>query len=132
MNYRSPKNFDQKKFKEDLTQASWSVIESFDNPSDALDTWYNIYNSIVDLHVPRCVKRVKSLMLPKWTDKSIVASIRTRDRLKKSATNAASLLEYKTYGNKVTFQIKNKSDSKIFWKVLKSASNSGAKGFLLP
>ena len=92
----------------------------------------NIYNSIVDLHVPGCVKRVKSLLLPKWMDKSILASIRTRDRLKKSATNAASLLEYKTYRNKATFQIKNKSDSKMPWKVLKSASNSGTKGSLLP
>ena len=68
INYRSLKNFDQKKFKEDLAQAPWSIIESFDNPSDALDTWYNIYNSIVDLHVPGCVKRVKSLMLPKWME----------------------------------------------------------------
>ena len=137
------KNFDQKKFKEDLAQAPWSIIESLDNPSDALDTWYNIYNSIVDLHVPRCVKRAKPLMLPKWMDKSILASIRTRDRLKKSVTNAASWLEYKTYRNKVTFQIRkakkrfyanlieeNKGDSKLLWKVLKSASNSGAKGSL--
>ena len=61
INYRSLKNFDQKKFKEDLAQAPWSIIESLDNPSDALDTWYNIYNSIVDLHIPGCVKRVKSL-----------------------------------------------------------------------
>ena len=38
INYRSLKNFDQKKFKEDLAQAPWSIIESFDNPSDALDT----------------------------------------------------------------------------------------------
>ena len=66
INYRSLKSFDQKKFKEDLAQAPWSIIESFDNPLDALDTWYNIYNSIVDLHVPRRVKHVKSLMLPKW------------------------------------------------------------------
>ena len=35
INYRSLKNFDQKKFKEDLAQAPWSIIESFDNPSDA-------------------------------------------------------------------------------------------------
>ena len=56
------KNFDQKKFKEDLAQAPCSIIESFDNPSDALDTWYNFYNSVVDLHVPRRVKRVKSLI----------------------------------------------------------------------
>ena len=96
INYRSLKNFDQKKFKDDLAQAPWSIIESFDNPSDALDTWYNIYNSIVDLHFPGCVKRVKSLMLPKWMDKSILASIRTRNPLKKSATIAASWLEYTT------------------------------------
>ena len=71
-------------------------------------------------------------MLPKWMGKSSLASIRTRDRLKKSAINAASLLEYKTYRNKVTFQIKNKSDSKVLGKVLNSASNSEAKGSLLP
>ena len=84
-------------------------------------------------------------MLPKWMDKSILASIRTRNRLKKSATNAASLLEYKTYRNKVTFQIRkakkrfyanltkeNKGDSKMLWNVLMSASNSGTKGSLQP
>ena len=134
INYKSLKNFDQKKFKEDLAQAPWSIIESFDNPSDALDTWYNIYNSTVDLRVPRRVKRVKSLMLPKWMDKSILASIRTRNWLKKSVTNAVSWLEYKTYRNKVTFQIRkakkrfyanlieeNKWNSKMLWKVLKSS-----------
>ena len=143
INYRSLKNFDQKKLKEDLAQAPWYIIESFDNPSDALDTWYNIDNSIIDLHVPRRVKRAKPLMLPKWMDKSILASIRTRDRLKKSVTNAASWLEYKTYRNKVTFQIRkakkrfyanlieeNKGDSKLLWKVLRSPSNSWAKGSL--
>ena len=62
---------------EDIAQAPWSIIESFYNPSDALNTWYNIYNSVVDLHVPSRVKRVKSLMLLKWMDKSILASIRT-------------------------------------------------------
>ena len=78
-------------------------------------------------------------------DKSILASIRTRNRLKKSATNAASWMEYKTYRNKVTFQIRkakkrfyanlreeNKGDSKMLWNVLKSASNSGTKGPLQP
>ena len=50
-------------------------------------------------------------------DKSILASIRTRNRLKKSARNAASWLEYKTYRNKVIFQIKSKSDSKMLGKV---------------
>ena len=113
------KNFDQKKFKEYLAQAPWSIIESFDNPSDALDTWYKIYNSIVDLHFPGCVKRIKSPMLPKWIDKSILASIRTRNRLKKRGTNAASWLEYKTYRNKVTFQIKKQI---IFKDALESHS----------
>ena len=76
-------------------------------------------------------------------DKSILAIIRTQNGLKKSATNAVSWLEYKTHRNKVTIQRRkakkrfyanlieeNKGDSKMLWKVLKSASNSGTKGSL--
>jgi hypothetical protein len=61
---RSFKSFDRKKFNEELKQAPWSAIKAFVKPSDALDTFYKMYNSIVEDHAPTRVKRVKSLKLP--------------------------------------------------------------------
>ena len=50
--YRSFKNFDEKKFNEDLKAIPWDVIKVFDTADGALDTWYSLFSEVLDSHIP--------------------------------------------------------------------------------
>ena len=50
---------------ETTTFRPMASIETYDDPSDVLAQWYQIFQSIVDRHVPLRTKKVKSLQLPK-------------------------------------------------------------------
>ena len=142
--YRTFKNFDKCKFFDDLKKAPWSSIECFNDPSDALDMWYKIYNDIIDTHIPLREKRVKSISLPQWLSRELLSSIRTRNRLKKLAKNREQWCEYKSFRNQVTYQIRcakrsfysdqiesNRKDSGKLWQVLKNAAGISKQGNLL-
>ena len=135
--YRSLSNLNEVNFRNDLRSAPWSSIEAYDDPSDALAQWYQIFQSIVDRHVPLRTKKVKSLQLPKWMTSEILAGIRQRDQLKLHARSG--VIPWETFTrqrNKITTQIKqakqnyfkreiyqNKHDSRKLWKLMKDAAD---------
>jgi len=115
----------------------------FNDPACALDMWYKIYDNIVDIHIPIREKRVKSISLPQWLSRDLLASIRTRNGLKRSAKNSQQWSEYKRFRNLVTYQIRsakknyyseqienNRQDSNKLWEVLKNAAGISKKGNL--
>ena len=59
----------------------------FDDSNDVVDCWYDIFNGIVDEHLPLKQKRVKRKVQLKWFTNEITQAIKSRDRLlKKRAT----------------------------------------------
>jgi hypothetical protein len=83
------------------------VLETYDDPSDALAQCYKIFQSIVDRYVPLRTKKVKSLQLPKWMTSEILAGIRQRVQLKLQARSG--VIPWGTFTrqrNKITTQIK--------------------------
>ena len=69
------------KFREDLRTAPWSMIEAFDDPTDPLALWCDMFDSIPDCHAPLLSKHVKSLQLPPSIATDILSTIRERDLL---------------------------------------------------
>ena len=50
--YRSFKSFDSTSFLTDLDNLPWSILDSYDNVDDLVDTWYRLFHSVVNLHLP--------------------------------------------------------------------------------
>ena len=57
----------------------------FEDPNDVVDTWYKIFNGIIDEHLPLKQKRVKHKVQPKWFNAKILKGIKARDKLLKKA-----------------------------------------------
>ena len=80
--YRSMKNFNEQKFREDLREVPWHVLDIFDNPNDALSAWSTLFMDIVESHAPLRSRRVKHPKQPDWMTPDIIQAINERDRLK--------------------------------------------------
>ena len=102
ISYRSFKNFDEETFSSDLLNAPWDLIKVFDDTNDVVETWSDMFLSIVDKHLPLKSHRVKYKQQPKWMTPDIIDAIKTRDR-HKSLNNDN---QYKIWRNKVTSLIK--------------------------
>ena len=122
------KTFNDQAFLEDLSTAPWSVIEMFDNPNDALDTWMQIYSDILNKHAQVKNRRVKCIKQPEWLTDEIKQTIKMRDRSKQ----LHDMINYRQYRNKVVHLIrdakkkyytskieKNKGNTKEIWNCLK-------------
>ena len=79
--YRPLTRLDKMKFRDDLRTTPWSMIESFDDPTDPLALCYAMLDSIPDRHTPFLLKRFKSLQLPPSIATDILSTIRERDLL---------------------------------------------------
>ena len=137
--YRSLTRLDETKFREDLHAAPWSMIETFNDPMDALTLWYAMFDNIVDHPTPLLSKHVKSLQLPPWMSTDILSTM--RERLTMNTKNGVIPWEsYKAFRNKCTSDIRmakrsyfaqqvlsSKNDSKKLWKVLNQAVNRNSK-----
>lgn len=77
--FRSFKNFDEDLFLADLRTVPWSVLDTYDDPSDALDTWYSLFLDVVNLHAPLRSERVKKKKQPEWMSDEIVKAMSQRD-----------------------------------------------------
>ena len=67
----------------DLTNVSWSILDTFTNPNDALGIWYKLYHQFIDNHAPYRKRRVKYRKKPEWLDDKIIESMKMRDKYKK-------------------------------------------------
>ena len=55
----------------------------FEDPNDVVDTWYKIFNGIIDEHLPLKQKRVRRKVQPKWFNDKILKGIKACDKLLK-------------------------------------------------
>ena len=132
--YRCFKSFDEQLFVNDLCCVPWKKIEKLKNVNNALKLWYHMFESVVDKHIPKKCKRVKSTPTP-WLNSDIKKKMSKRDFLHRKAlrTNAISDWEiYKQSRNEVTKMVRkakeihckqsvaqSTGDSKRMWKALK-------------
>ena len=73
------KSFNEATFILELVNQPWTVIEIFDNASDALDYFSEIFTSVISKHAPQKRKRVKRLKQPNWMNNEISNAMKTRD-----------------------------------------------------
>ena len=78
--YRSFKDFDQTKMNDDIEKLPWSVLDTFDDPDDALDTFISLIEGVLNDHIPWREKRVKRVTQPQWMSNDILEAIDTRDK----------------------------------------------------
>ncbi len=71
-------------FKSDMQNQSWQIIDIFDDPTDALDSFFQFYFSILNKHAPLRKKRVKRSHQPDWYTEEIKESGRIRDKFHKN------------------------------------------------
>ncbi|XP_053398328.1 uncharacterized protein LOC128556711 [Mercenaria mercenaria] len=129
--YRNMKHFDESVFLESLEQQPWSILDIYEDPNDALDTFNSLFNDVLNRHAPFKQKRVKHVHLPDWYNPEILQATKERDKAKKLNDRA----QYKFWRNKVKSLIynskkryysetinDNKKHAKELWKNLKQLS----------
>ena len=60
INYRNTKTFDEEQFLNDLSNQPWSVIDIFDDANDALDYFFDAFNSVFINSCPTKTKTSKA------------------------------------------------------------------------
>eukprot|EP00795_Rhopilema_esculentum_P013172 gene13172-3970_t len=122
------KNFNEQKFREDLKEVAWHVLDTVDNPNDALSAWSSLFMNIVDCHAAMRSRRVRHPKQPDWMTPDIIQAINERDRLKAAGFhNEARILRNEVVGlikeaKKVYYHtmIENQQkNSKALWSYLK-------------
>lgn len=129
--YRSFSKCNENEFNMDLLNYGIDYVESIPYPSHALDIFYNIFYDVLNKHAPIKVKRIKRQHQPDWYSEEIKHARKTRDlfhakkdwnNYKVWRNNTIKLIEQvktKFYNN----AIKEKSDSKLLWKHIKTVSS---------
>jgi len=79
--YRRTEQFDENAFLSDLAQPSGSNINSYEDPSAAVQFFNETFLSLLDKHDPLKKKRVKKCQQPGWMNQEILNSIKTRDKV---------------------------------------------------
>ena len=69
--YRDFKKLVEKAFNEALKSAPWDTTFIFEDTDDIMDSWYKIFNDIVNDNIPMKEKRVKRQSQPKWFTEEI-------------------------------------------------------------
>ena len=144
INYRPLKDLDEQMFVTDLQNLPRYKIENTNNVNDALNMWESMFHSVIDRHIPKKSKRVKSAPSP-WLTHNIKQKMYTRDYLHRKAIRSNDTCDwdvYKAARNQVTAMLrKAKSDyyrdkishcsnSSELWKELKDVIPS--KGLSIP
>jgi hypothetical protein len=90
--YRYLKNFNADKFLDDLSKQPWSLIDMFNDPDDALDTFNKLFLETPNIHAPYKQKRVKHKNQTDWFNEDIANAIHNRDYAKKK--NNVDIFKY--------------------------------------
>ena len=97
----------------------------FDDSSHVTKCWYDIFNCIVDEHLPLKQKRVKR-KVPKWFTNEITQAIKSRDRLLKVAKKSNLSTDwagFKKAKNEVTKLIRKSKETYFKSKVAENRHN---------
>ncbi len=65
--YRSVKHFNVEKYREDLKNAPWQVVEILESIDNKAKYWSTLMTNILDEHAPRCKMRVRERDVPYMT-----------------------------------------------------------------
>ena len=108
---RNMKNFDDKKFIEDLMQQHWENVYFFaEDPNTKWEIWKKLFLEVLDKHAPLQQKKIRAKRIPWITSPIKELIINTRGKLKRKAiiTNLECDWEnYKRIRNRVNIELKN-------------------------
>ena len=108
--YRNLKKIDKDNFIKDLNEAPSDAAVVFEETDEIIDTWYDIFNGILDKHAPVITKRIKSICQPKWFTGNLNDEIKKRDCLLRKARNSRNpgdWMPFREEKNRVTRFIRN-------------------------
>ena len=137
--YRDIKGLNKEQFVSSLHEAPWDCAFVFEDTNDVVDAWYNVFNDIIDEHLPLKQKRVKRKIQPKWFNTEILKGIKARDKLLNKARKSQTERDWNAFKrakNTVTQLIRstkqsyfkdkvteNKNNSRKLWNLIKCLSN---------
>ena len=81
--YLNVKNLNVNLFMSDIFNAPWQTINQLSSPNVALVAWSNIFQGIIDKHLPIITKKVKHSNPASWMNEEIRYAMHTRDFLKR-------------------------------------------------
>ena len=84
ISYRSLKKFDAIAFWNDLDATNFDLVYLYNDPESALDTWYDLFLSVLNKHAPMKKRRVKSTNLPDWMNKDILEASQKKKQIEKA------------------------------------------------
>ena len=124
--YQCFKSFNEKRFVDDLYCVPWKDIEKVGNVNDALNVWYDMFQKVVDKHIPKKCKRVKAAPAA-WLTRGIKKLMSRRDYLHRKAVKSNSSSdwdEYKKCRNMVTKMIREEKQTYCKQSVSDNVGNS--------
>ena len=98
INIRSFKHYDLNKFHTDVSQAPWSILDTFDDPEDKLYAFDSLFNDILDEHAPVKTIKIRGRENACVTDE-IRELMKTRDYWKAKARKLKDPLHWSAYKN---------------------------------
>ena len=142
--YRDIKSLNKEQFIASLKEAPWDCAFVFEDSEDVVNAWYDVFNDVVNKHLPLKQKRVKRKVQPKWFNENVAEGIQERDKLLTKAKKSSSVedwLNYRRAKNNVTNLIRqtkqayfkdkfseNKHNSRKLWNLIKGLSRDDAHG----
>ena len=96
ISYRDTRHLDEQQFLIDMENLPWFMIFEADDPNVALDLFETLFQSVMNSHAPKKIRRVKRVLQPNWITADILEAIKTRDKLKGENTE-----QYRHWRNKV-------------------------------
>ena len=108
--YRNIDKINKECFLRDLREAPWDISFVFRDADDIVESWYKIFNDILDNHAPLKSKSVKKINQPRWFTNDLYNEINKRDNLLKRARrtqNKQDWSAFKLVKNKVTRKLRN-------------------------
>ena len=140
---RSLKRYNKALFQQDLQEIDWDCILKplADEPSKMVTTFQEIFESLLNVHAPLKVKKVRNEFAP-WLTSSVRDLMTKRDRMKKAAKKNPHLWpNYKGLRNQCTSAIRKaiqdyyhglieetKDDPKKMWKTINRVLNRDSAG----
>ena len=106
---RNMKNFDEKKFTEELLKQHWECVFFAEDPNAMCEIWKKLFLEVLDQHAPLQHKKIRSNKVP-WITSDIKKLMNTRDNFKRKAilkNNENDWLNFKTTINKVNIELRN-------------------------
>ena len=140
---RKMKNFNEEEFLAEVASMQWvQMLPDTDDINLLVNSWSNLFSSIIDKHAPIAEMRVSERYCP-WINKDLKDLMKSRDKLKKAAVKNKSdilmncyrqvrnkvnklntSLKKQHYANRITACKGNMQDS---WKIINELINKRSK-----